>query len=168
MLAACVFEDPPPYTEPKQTPPRLALHRAAPAYDQVIVAQTGDGIAFNIPVTSEDAGDPIQGTLFLDFDGQNARSAAQAFQVLPASTLDEGERPWVYEWKVEAGLSGCHRFTVIFAHQSNLGASATTWPPSNWEVLDKGDQAWAVWWTNLNATEPATLTQCPLAGGGGR
>src|SRR5688572_20296073 len=59
MSSGCLIEDPPPYTQPKQTPPRLDLVAAVPPPDQVIVRKTGDLIEFRVPVVSEDAGDRL-------------------------------------------------------------------------------------------------------------
>jgi len=161
MLGGCIIEDPPPYTEPKRTPPRLDLRQAAPLIDQVIVTRSGDNVAFNVPVASEDAGDPIQGILFLDLNlgNENALLKAKGIAFLDPSTLDDTMRePWSLEWQVDPGLSGCHRLTLVVTHLSNFG--------DNYKVKDKTDQAIAVWWANVNAPDPQTLVQCPLAGGG--
>src|SRR5688500_1094673 len=86
MLPGCLIEDPPPYTQPGKTPPRLDLQSAAPPLDQVMVHRRGDPIEFKVPVASEDAGDPVQGFLLLDYSG-GVSADLVAFGQVPASTL---------------------------------------------------------------------------------
>jgi len=51
MLSGCLVDDPPPFSAPRQTAPRLDTTKATPGLDQVIVKNTGELIPFSIQVT---------------------------------------------------------------------------------------------------------------------
>ena len=161
MSSGCLIEDPPPYTQPAKTPPRLDLVRAFPSPDQVIVRETGDVIEFSIPVVSEDAGDRLQAVLQLDMGSPKEDDFVTSTKV-PASTLDDMSRTLLLQYEVElADAPGCHRFTVLVSHESNFGDGP--------EVEDPTDLAEAHWMANLNPeTDGATLVNCPLASSGGQ
>ena len=63
----CLVADPPEYSPPARTPPILDLFRADPPVREVLVARKNESIAFNVPVRSEDAGDPLMGAWHLDW-----------------------------------------------------------------------------------------------------
>ncbi len=151
LLCSCLVDDPPPYTKPKQTPPRLDYHNASPLLDALIVADTGDLLRFEVPVTSEDAGDPLALQLFLDED-------IKEVQTLAAGTLENRDRSTNVPYRVDRKDRGCHRFKLRVAHRSNL-------PSASGPALDPNDVAEAYWWANLNvaAAERGTLKDCPVA-----
>jgi hypothetical protein len=161
MLSGCLIEDPPPYTQPAKTPPRLDLVRAFPSPDQIIVRNTGDVIPFSIPVVSEDAGDRLQAVLQLDMGSPTLEDDFVTSTKVPASTLDDVSRTLLLEYTVELNDDpGCHRFTVLVSHESNFGDGP--------EVVDPTDLAAAHWMANLNPeTDGATLVNCPNASTGG-
>lgn len=158
MTTGCLMEDPPPYTQPKQTPPRLDLVAATPLLDQIIVRRTGDPILFTVPVASEDAGDRLLGVLLLDAGTANEDQLTSSFA--DASTLDAAPRELTLSWTVRAYVTpGCHRFTLRVSHLTNF--------TDNSEVIDKKDVAEAYWWANLNFEGVSgTLVNCPLASTG--
>lgn len=160
MMPACLIEDPPPYTEPQQTPPWLDLRQAVPLIDQVIVRNSGDFVAFNVPVRSEDAGDGLVAYLVRNWmgDGLDFTRIEGVAQVGP-STLDDLDRDLLFDWSVGTAeeLNGCQRLTLLVTHNANIDAKLV--------VSDKNDLAMAVWWANIN-TDAATsgmLQNCPLA-----
>ena len=95
---AASIDDPAPYTESKQSPPRLDYRDAEPLLDQIIVAQSGETLHFKIPVASEDAGDELSAQLFLDYSGGIAAPITPGASDRP-STLDDTTRsdPRVFE-----------------------------------------------------------------------
>jgi hypothetical protein len=161
MLPACLVDDPPPLIVPQRTPPRLDQRKALPLLAEVIVAKTNDTLDFEIPVSSEDAGDPINAFLFLDYQADNVDSVAGGG--LPPSTLEDTDRasltfPWHVDTKV---MPGCHRLTLRVSHLSNMPNAYTA-------VVDLSDVAEAYWWMNVDV-DPAlanTLLDCPLASQG--
>jgi len=163
MSSGCLIEDPPPYTQPGKTPPRLEQQGATPPIDQVMVYKRGDPIEFKIPVTSEDAGDPLQGVLLLDYSG-GLEADLVAFGQVPASTLaDVNPRFLTLRWTVRPGLTpGCHRFTLRVSHLSNFNNEM-----ASHVVFDTKDVAEAYWWANLDPEDSSTLVNCPMASTGG-
>jgi hypothetical protein len=153
MLSACLVDDPPPYIQPKRTPPRLDYHQASPLLDQVIVAVTGDLLVFTIPVASEDAGEGLTVQFFLD-------SSLADYQTFPPSTLEDRSRVARFSIMVGTGLkAGCHLFKLRVGHASTL-------PNGNGPSLDPTDLAEAYWWANLNlpSDQAGMLTNCPSQG----
>lgn len=137
MLPGCLVDDPPAYTQPKRTPPRLENHRAEPLADRVIVARMPDVIEFRVPVASEDAGEGLRTQLWLDDDIID-------YGTLPASTLDDTSREVLFNFSVvRSTVSGCHRFKIRVGHLSTL-------PQGSGPIQDPGDIAEAYWWANLN------------------
>ena len=165
MLSSCLIEDPPPYTEPQQTPPRLDLRRAVPLIDQIIVRARGESVPFNVPVASEDAGDDLLAFLLLNYTGESSGAPILASARVPASTLDDTDRVIALDWSIDSRVSrGCQRLTLQVSHVSNMDFDHLPL------VFDKSDLAIAVWWANidLGAGSSAMLTDCPLATGGGQ
>ena len=163
-MTACIIEDPPPYTQPQQTPPRLDLRKAVPLVDQIIVASRNDRIPFNVPVASEDAGDDLIAHLLLNYQGEGGLPIQVGSRRLPAATLDEVNREIEIEWTIDPSVqAGCQRLTLLVSHRLNFD------PEKFAEVVDKSDVALAVWWANINPTAGSadTLMGCPLATVGG-
>lgn len=162
MLSGCLVDDPPPFVAPRKTAPRLDHRSALPGMDQVIVTKAGELIPFSIPVTSEDAGDPLAANLLLDYAGDGSVPDFLRPASLPPSTLDATEpRVIKVPWKVREGVPpGCHRFTLRVTHQSNVNKDAPEL------AIDKADQAEAYWFANINVDpeDSGLLVDCP--GGG--
>lgn len=158
MLPGCLIDDPPPYTQPKRTPPRLVYHQAAPELGRVIVARAPDLIPFKIPVASEDAGEALTALLYLN---QNVAG----FSRIASSTIDDTTRAVLFNYRVVDGFrSGCYRFTIRVGHESNLPDDRT--PPG-----DENDLAEAYWLAFLNPPEgdnDLPTDDCPDMGLGGQ
>jgi hypothetical protein len=147
MLPGCLIDDPPPYPQPKQTPPRLVYHRAFPPLYQILRARTPDPIPFSIPVASEDVGEGLQAVFLVN-------GGIRGFDTLPPSTLDdESERLVSFTHNVENDNPVCTRFQIRVGHASNLPAGT---------ALDTVDQAEAYWFAYLNlpADQSAPLEGC--------
>lgn len=162
MLSGCLVDDPPPFVAPQKTAPRLDYSRATPGLDQVIVRNSGELIEFRIPVTSEDAGDPLQAQLLLDYGGDGAQADFLRPATMPASTLsDTNPRVFNMPWTVRPSVApGCHRFTLRVTHASNV-------PTEHPELaIDKSDLAEAFWFGNINVgpEDAGTLVNCPSGG----
>lgn len=156
MLSGCIVDDPPPYVAPQKTRPRLEYTRASPGLDQVIVVNTGDRVKFEIPVTSEDAGEELYALLFLD-DEQNGPINNGR---MPASTLDDpNERKFSLLWTVRRVDAGCHRIVLRVTHFSNIV------PNTDNELFDKKDLDEAYWFANVNVNpeNANSLVDCPQA-----
>jgi len=168
MLSGCLVDDPPPFISPQKTAPRLDYSKARPALNQLIVRSSGESIEFNVPVKSEDAGDPLVGNLLLDYSGEGSGGTFLAFAPVSASTLDDpNERTLKTTWTVFPKTSisaGCHLFTLRVTHFSNLVQGQSD------QLKDKDDLAEAYWLANINVTPGAagTLVDCPMGSNGAR
>lgn len=162
MLSGCLVDDPPPFTPPRKTAPRLDVRQALPGMDRVIVTRAGELIPFSIPVTSEDAGDPLTAHLLLDYAGDGSIPDFLRPASLPPSTLDNPEpRILKLPWKVRDGvLPGCHLFTLRVTHASNVKEDAPEL------AIDKADQAEAFWFATINVDpeDAGSLLDCPGVG----
>jgi hypothetical protein len=153
MLPSCLIDDPPPYTPPDRTPPRLDYHKASPALDQLVTAAADDLLTFEIPVASEDAGEPLTAQFFVD-------NQFLEYLPIPASTQDDTSRKASFSFTVLDALVGCHRFKIRVAHTFNLRGGNV--PPA-----DTNDVAEAYWWANIGLPpgEQGMLATCPTGSG---
>ncbi len=165
MLPGCLIDDPPPYTAPKPTPPRLDYTQALPSLDQVIVTNVGEVVNFKMPVTSEDAGQALFAILLFDYGGDGSVPDFLYSAPLPASTLDDPQpRVFSLPWTVRKGVPpGCHRVTLRVTHFANLDRNKPA------EAVDKKDLAEAYWFANINVNSQManSLVDCPQASVGG-
>jgi hypothetical protein len=157
LLPGCLVDDPPAYTAPQRTAPRIVGTRAVPALDQIIPTNEAEVVPFAVPVISEDAGETVTGKLFLNFADQGFEPIDDTR--LPASTIDEGERTLRLSWVVRSDLKpGCHRVTLRVSHTSNFGNGPAVQDPSDVDEV--------YWFANVNVT-PANanvLVACPSGG----
>jgi hypothetical protein len=155
-LSSCLVDDPPPYNQPTQTPPRIDYHGAAPLLDQVIVAKSLDTIEFIIPFTSEDAGEGLNAFLLFDYKGGDLAQIAAFKSIQPSTQADPRKVSLTLQ---VAGSPGCHRITLRIGHISSL-------PQANFHpTVNTADIAEAYWWMNVDA-DPAlgnSLSDCPVA-----
>lgn len=162
VLSGCSADDPPPATAPQKTAPRLDHTKALPAMNELIVRSSGELIEFRMPVASEDAGDPLQAQLLLDYDGDGSVADFLRPATMAASTLnDPNERVFILPWIVRPAVApGCHRFTLRVTHASNVDGEHAEL------AIDKADQVEAFWFANINVApeDTAALVNCPSVG----
>jgi hypothetical protein len=137
MLSGCLIDDPPPYSPPKQTPPRLVYQAAEPPLDKITVAYTPRLLTFSIPVTSEDAGEGLTAQI-------NVGKGYGNFKAIPPATLDDPPRVIKFDYRVSSDdEAGCYQVRIRIAHASNL-------PDGDSAPLDSNDLAVAYWQVLLN------------------
>lgn len=156
-LSSCLVDDPPPYVAPTQTPPRIDYVLAEPHLNKIIVVNKGDEvIKFSVPVESEDAGEELSCLVLLDYQG-GTDYAYSSGTVLPASTLEKGQRLITLEYRVPTVDAGCHRLTLRVTHVPNVNLAAFP------TVFEKRDLAEAYWWVNIgvDAASANMLKDCP-------
>jgi hypothetical protein len=156
MLSGCLVEDPPPYTKPTKTPPRLDLRLATPPPDQIIVAEQGEPIRFHIPFASEDAGELVGAYMFVDYSDTTLNYVS-----VPGSTLDDLSRAIDIDYTAPNGVGvGCHRILVRVSHDGNFARSFPFGTP-----IDDADVAEAYWWLNVidvaAGDDGSILRNCP-------
>ncbi len=157
-LSSCLVDDPPPFPESKQTPPRLDNHNALPHPSDLIFASSGQTLHFTIPVASEDAGDELAARMFVDYKGGQGVAIGPGSSVRP-STLDDTTRSILIDWSVTQA-AGCHRLTLRVTHSRNIDTS--NYP----EVHDASDLAEAYWWAVIDADPSVGMVDCPGPLGG--
>ncbi|HVY29275.1 MAG TPA: hypothetical protein VHB79_22100 [Polyangiaceae bacterium] len=152
-MSGCLVDDPPPYPEPKQTPPRLDTSTMQPPMGFILNVNTNEQVPFRVNVSSEDAGEPLNAFLLLD----NKDPPDELFaRPLPATTLDDTSRYFNVDWTVRRVSPGCHRLLLRVAHAGNLPDSAAT-------PLNNADVAEVAWFVQVDAdpSEANALTDCP-------
>jgi len=159
LSSGCSADDPS-SVAPQKTAPRLEQSKALPGLDEVIVRSSGELIEFTIPVTSEDAGDPLRAQLLFDYSGDSSVADVLWSGTMAASTLsDPKERVLSIPWIVRPAVApGCHRFTLRVTHASNVDDDELA------ELaLDKSDQVEAYWFANINVApeDAGALVDCP-------
>lgn len=133
-----MVEDPPVYTKPTQTPPRINLRLAEPSPDRIILVEKGDPIPFRVPISSEDVGETVTAVMFVD----ESTTPIPNFVEIPGSTLDDVDRPidMIYPGLAEVDF-GCHRLKIRVSHTNNLKLLG--------EPINEADVAEAYWWVNV-------------------
>jgi hypothetical protein len=159
MLSGCLVDDPPPFTPPQKTPPRLDYRKAFPGLDQVFVTSFPDVHTFEMPVTSEDNGEALTGALLLDFDGLDGQPLTPGSFLPPSTLADTSRRVLSLPWRVSNQIEpGCHRITLRVTHVGNTRTTI-------FDVIDQNDVAEAYWHANINVTpeNASSLVKCPGA-----
>jgi hypothetical protein len=158
MLSGCIVEDPPPYTKPTKTPPRLDLRLATPSPDQIIVAEQGEPFRIHIPFASEDAGELVGAYMFVDYSDTTLNYVS-----VLGSTLDDLSRAIDIDYTAPNAVGvGCHRILIRVSHDGNFARSFPFGTP-----IDEADVAEAYWWLNVidvaAGDDGSILRNCPTA-----
>jgi hypothetical protein len=155
-----LIDDPPAYRAPQRTAPRISTLRVLPRLDELITYQANETemLDFEIPITSEDAGDEVEANLYKNRVGIGATIAGRG--KLPASTLDEGERILRLQWKPDVtDPPGCYRVIIRVSHARNWRTTS--------ELFDPSDVDEAYWFAKvyLDAVGSSTVVDrdCPDA-----
>jgi hypothetical protein len=165
LAAGCIVADPPDSSDPEKTPPVLLLGQADPSVYQLQVLSKSSGettrVPINVPVRSEDAGDPLIAALYLNWDtpGQESTFVQGTQRRLEASTFDDTGRSVATEWDYHAA-TGCKQLTLIVTHETNFD-----WLGSSY--VNPADIAIAVWFFYIRAGQSDTndVTSCPNSSG---
>lgn len=170
MLSAqsCIVADPPEYRAPGRTRPVLNMYSAVPTATQALVVDistsSNSATKFSVKVRSEDAGEPLRASFFLDYQiKQNLPDqrgeVLLVSKLIPASTYDNDGRSFDYTW-TPAGTQGCHFLTLVVAHRD-------TFKTDDEAHLDPryadDDAALVTWTTNVvkSVADGSTLANCP-------
>jgi len=166
---SCIVADPPEYRAPGRTRPVLNMYSGMPTATQALVIDTSlpnnPGTKFSVQVRSEDAGEPLRASFFLDYQIKQNFQQGQlgeynlVTKAIPASTYDNLGRTFDYTWR-PMGTQGCHFLTLIVAHRDSF----KTDDESHLDPQYADDDAALVTWTvNLvkSPVDGTTLTNCP-------
>jgi hypothetical protein len=160
MLSSCLVDDPPPYSAPNQTPPRINTRDVRPLLNQFIVTKSTDTLDFIIPFTSEDAGEDLNAVLLIDYDGVKAPIIGAFTSIQPSTQADVRNLSLSYQ---VVASPGCHLITLRLGHTSSL-RTAGAHPQTN-----AADIAEAYWWmfVDVDPSQGTALNACLLAPGSG-
>jgi len=157
-VQGCIVSDPPVFEQPEKTPPFLDLAAADPPIFEVLQRPPDTHVNINVRFHSEDAGDPLQAKLFLDY--LDPFPDEQRSLILTPGTFSE-ERTISIDWTTPSSPeSVCEQLTLQVTHVKNLD-------PATNELIDKSDVGLAVWWVEIQGdTASPQLENCPRIGGG--
>jgi hypothetical protein len=142
LTEGCVFPEPPTYREPEKTPP--FLWGPIPATIQIHSVKSGDPFDINVYFRSEDAGDDIAASLFVNYVEMGQQSGFVGGQTIAAGTLAEVRTiniPWVVPESQSPGT--CEQLSLLVTHRSNLNVVVP---------IDDSDVAMLTWWLNIDGT----------------
>lgn len=155
----CLVAEAPEYGPPQQRPPVIDTQSVDPSPYKVLVFQPDSPVeTLNVPVRSEDAGERLIGTLWIDWqvDGRTSRYVWD--EPVPASSFDDLERSWDFSFLPGAEVTKrCgHTLTLLLMHESNYDPSKKQ-PKENvaWDVAS------VTWQLNVWPTDPAVIEPCP-------
>jgi hypothetical protein len=150
MASGCVLSDPPEYGTVKQTPPFLQLDKADPSPYHLTTLNVNEVEPISVAVRSEDAGDPLSATLFLNY-APNAVGAELTSREVAASVLEDDTREISISWTPQN--EGCHQLTMVVTHKKNL--------TNDNRPIDLSDVAYVTWWYLI--TDPSANDPTPTA-----
>jgi hypothetical protein len=149
VSSGCIVAEPPTLDAPQKTPPFLFLNEADPSITAIKKVAPDTTVPISVPVRSEDAGDQLFGSLFVDFGSTNELSVDQG--LLPPSTLDE-KRVISMNWRLRPTDAGCMQLTLLVTHLANLD--------EGFRPRDSADLALATWWFQVGDV-PFASDKCP-------
>lgn len=136
MASGCVLSDPPEYGTVKQTPPFLQLDKADPSPYHVTTLNVNEVEPISVAVRSEDAGDPLSATLYLDYVPNAEAVNELTSREVAASVLEDDTREISISWTPQS--AGCRQLTMVVTHKKNLTKDN--------RPIDLTDVAYVTWW----------------------
>ena len=154
LTSACLFPEPPSYRAPEQTPP--FLWSPIPATTEVQFVETGDLFQISVNLRSEDAGEPLQAFLVLNYLGQGAATSVSGITISPGTAGEQRNismPPWKIPLRPTTGV--CEQLSLVVSHQSNF---------NGWRPIDDSDVFVLTWWLGINGNQQ-TLADCSASSG---
>jgi hypothetical protein len=157
----CLVADAPEYGPPEQRPPVINVQGVTPTpYALIVVPEDPVAIEIRVPVRSEDAGEALKGTLWLDYLLEDPEWYRD--REIPPGSFDQLDRFYSTPFQADDDVSaGCHTLTALITHKSNYD-DMTKLPIDS----SSFDVASVTWWVNVRPTNlgmPGTLEGCPTA-----
>jgi hypothetical protein len=155
----CLVAEAPEYGPPEQRPPVINTQLVDPSPYKVLIFQP-DSVAepINVPVRSEDAGERLVGTLWVDWQVDGRTPVYVWDEPVPASSFDDVSRHWDFSFLPGRDVTQkCgHTLTLLLMHESNYDASKKV-PKENvdWDIAS------VTWQLNVWPTDPAVIEPCP-------
>ena len=163
LSTGCLVAEAPEYGAPEQTPPFINTTLVTPPLFVVLEARPRETIQLTVPFRSEDAGEALTASLWLDYNMPNQDPQGD-HEKAPAS-LDDLDRSVTISWGPNSVPSGCHTLTLLLMHDSSYDDVLDL--PKEGRDTDVASVTWIV--NKLDSAVPApgdaVLTNCPSAGG---
>ncbi|HVR21418.1 MAG TPA: hypothetical protein VMS65_17010 [Polyangiaceae bacterium] len=158
LATGCLVAEAPEYGPAQQRPPVVGWENVKPSpYELQTIDETLGSLDIRVPVRSEDAGDPLQGVLWVDYGNVSSRKRFDEKQV-PASSFDDLERAysttWIWDERVKKECG--HTLTLLLMHRSNYDDDKDI-PNENVEW----DVASVTWQMNVFPKELGIIQVCP-------
>lgn len=162
FLVGCLFPEPPDYRR-QRTPP--FLWSPIPSTTEVLAVESGDVLNLNVNVTSEDDGEDLVASLYLNYLIDGVAPQAERERLVPAGTLAQDAteyRQIAISWIVpERSRPGtCEQLSLVVTHVGNLDRERQYRPISD------ADVGVVTWWLDINESDK-TIGQCPRRVGSG-
>ena len=155
----CLVAEAPEYGPPEQRPPVINTQSIAPSPYEVLVFQPDSSSKpINVPVRSEDAGERLQGTLWVDWEVPGRTPAYVWDEPVPASSFDDVSRSWDFSFlpdrRVERGCG--HTLTLLLMHDSNYDSgNKVPKPKVDWDIAS------VTWQLNVFPKDASVIEPCP-------
>jgi hypothetical protein len=156
----CLVADAPTYGPPQKIPPVIKFDEVVPPPNVQLVKLDSMPVTLDVPLRSEDAGDPLTGVLWLDCC-ERPRGKDYPSLELPASSFDQ-QRKFTMVWQPDERVTkGCHALSLLLMHSESFDSGSQSNLPKEgaW-----GDVAVVTWWVNYLPDDPAVAVNCPTSG----
>jgi hypothetical protein len=169
---ACLIAETPDYGEPRQTAPIVDPKTITPSPLRLLPINLADPspVQLSLQVRSEDAGESIWASLFVDYFERES-STTDAGVASPAREVWMIDRPFAAQpfdrpKAVSLGFNssdpritpGCHTLTLLITHDSHYD----TLEKKPIDGLADQDLARVTWWVMAtNANDPTEPVKCP-------
>ena len=160
LTTGCLVADAPTYGPPQQRPPVINFEGVTPSPYDLLVIEDEQRQPYTVPVRSEDAGEPLVGTLVVDWQ-QPGKQLQVHEREIPASSFDDEERQYQAQWGPDANVTrGCgHTLTALIMHKSNFDDDTNLPKPNvEWDIAS------VTWQLNVFPIDPNEIVACPSAG----
>lgn len=146
-MTSCLITSTPDFNSVEQTPPFLVASSAEPSSRELLVFTPSTvSVEFSAEVRSEDAGEPVEVVLYIDYGVENAAGQPYRHAIVTNANVNAGtlgdttprmaRSKWFLENpKVEPG---CHSFTLIVSHQFDSETRCPSDPSDSSQITWQG------------------------------
>jgi hypothetical protein len=162
VLTGCLVADAPTYGPPQQRPPVINTEGVSPSqYKLQLFQANSPPMLITVPVRSEDAGDDLKVTLWLDYALPSPAPKHFDEQTIPASSFDKTDRSYQTSFSPDERVTrGCgHTLTVLIMHESNYFDGPDV--PKEGSSYDVASVTWSL---NVFPDDPNVIEVCSPTG----
>jgi hypothetical protein len=152
----CLIAEAPDYGAPRKTTPVIDQGSVVPQPTNIVIAQRGVPLTFDMTIFSEDAGDILVASYFLNY--KTKREAKLGIDLIPPRAADE---PKDHSYTIIPGNDypkGCNTVTLFLTHYASYDANGTTQLPI--PKKSDGDVATLTWWLDVQGSDTSAPIEC--------